>query len=339
MSDSRQPGDEHLKSDSRPTGQRVTATPGPPLMLPESSELEALRAIVKGTARETGEAFFQALVASLAQAICVEFAFIAEFVEGQSKVRTRAFWARDQIVPNVEYELAGTPCQDVLTGKLCHHPQGIQRTFPLDEGLVQLHVESYLGVPLRDRDGNVLGHLAVFDGKPMPAEPRSACLIEIFASRAAAELERLAMETTLAESEQRFRDLFEKAPIAYVLEDGEGRIVEANQAALELLGLATSDHEGVADLSVTVMSPASGQDAAPPASLQAALRERAQQQGCGLPEMEFRRRDDGRPVWIQGWSRPEPRGRYARIMLLDVTARVLAEQERARLEEDNRKVP
>jgi formate hydrogenlyase transcriptional activator len=43
-----------------------------------------------------------------------------------------------------------------------------------------------LGVPLRDREGTILGHLAVFDDCPMREEPRRLLTFRIFAARAAA---------------------------------------------------------------------------------------------------------------------------------------------------------
>ena len=88
----------------------------------------------------------------------------------------------------MEWELAGTPCEDVVRGSLCHHPTGVKERFPHDEEAVALGIESYLGVPLLDPAGNHLGHLAVFDERPMPSEPRKLLIFRIFAARAAAEL-------------------------------------------------------------------------------------------------------------------------------------------------------
>src|SRR5207244_6446210 len=62
-------------------------------------------------------------------------------------------------------------------------------------------------------------------------------------------------------------------------------------------------------------------------------RQRGEERAC--IELELRRKDDGRPVWVQWWSKPEPDGRYTRTMLVDITARVLAEQERNRLQRQN----
>ena len=55
--------------------------------------MAALRAIVEGTARGTGEVFFQSLVSHLATAIELEHAFVAEFAGKRTRVRTLAYWA------------------------------------------------------------------------------------------------------------------------------------------------------------------------------------------------------------------------------------------------------
>jgi len=47
-----------------------------------SDELGALRAIVEGTARHTGQEFFQSLVRHLAAAVGTRYAFVAVFAGG-----------------------------------------------------------------------------------------------------------------------------------------------------------------------------------------------------------------------------------------------------------------
>src|SRR5579863_3563495 len=170
-----------------------------PLAL-DRAEMTALRAIVEGTAHASGVEFFRTLVKHLAAATDAKYAFVAEFAGSQSRVRTIAYWGDGKILDNVEWDLAGTPCEDVVKGNLCHHPTGVARQFPADEPLVQMGIESYLGVPLVAPDGAHLGHLAVFDTRPMPDEPRRAMIFRIFAARAAAELARLRLEQSLLES-------------------------------------------------------------------------------------------------------------------------------------------
>jgi formate hydrogenlyase transcriptional activator len=292
-------------------------------------ELDALRTIAEGTAGATGEEFFQALVRHLGRAIPARYAFVAEFANVNSRVRTLAYWFRDRIVPNLEFDLAGTPCEEVVKGHLCHHPAGVRQRFVADRPLVELGVESYLGVPLRDPAGNHLGHLAVFDERPMPPEPRMLLIFLIFAARAAAELARLRAERNLRESEQRYRDLFEEAPIAYVHEDLESRFLSANRAAQRILGIGPDDVTGTVGLSLVPDTPEARRRA------REALASLGRGADPGNVVLELRRKDDGRPVWVQWWSRPDPGGIFTRTMFIDVTDRVLAERERARLEQQN----
>lgn len=300
-----------------------------PSPLPPDEELAALRAIVEGTAGLTGDEFFQALVTHLAEVLHVSYAFVAEFAGVETRVRTIAFWSKDRIAPNIEFELDGTPCEEVIGGKFCHHPAGVQQKFPRDEGLVELSVDSYLGVPLRDAAGRVLGHLAAFDERPMPAEPKKLFIFQIFAARAAAELQRLRMEQMLQASEQRYRDLFEEAPIAYVYEDTDTRFVSVNRAAMNLLGLKPEDVPGTVGWSLVAKNDANEQQ------LAEAFKDIQQGKERGLVELELRRKDNGQPVWVQFWSRPEPDGKHTRTMIIDITDRVLAERERARLQQQN----
>src|SRR5262249_16499182 len=153
-------------------------------------------------------------------------------------------WGKGQLQPNIEWQLAGTPCEEVVSGNLCHHPRGVSGKFPEDKPLAEMGIASYLGVPLRSADGEVLGHLAGFDERPLPEDPRRLFIFRIFAVRAAAELERLNYEKRLRDSEQRYRDLYEEAPIGYVQEDLESRFLSANGAAINMLGLKPEEVAG-----------------------------------------------------------------------------------------------
>jgi formate hydrogenlyase transcriptional activator len=296
-----------------------------------TEEMAALRAIVEGTVHSTGEEFFRTLVLHLARAVDAQYAFVAEFAspDSDTQARTIAFWAKDRVAENIEWTLAGTPCEDVVRGALCHHPTGVRQTFPSDKLLIDLEIESYLGVPLVNPQGKVLGHLAVFDERPMPEEPRKLLIFRIFAARAAAELSRLRLEWELRESEQRFRDLYEEAPIAYVKEDLESRFISANRAALRILGIKSEEVPGVVGMSLVPKTP-DAQHRAKEAF--ASIGRGAETSGVVL---ELRRKDNGKPVWVERWSKPESGGKYSRTMFLDITERVLAEQERARLAAQN----
>ena len=296
----------------------------------------ALREIVEGAESETGDRFFYSLVKHLASALRCEYAFVSELLLDRLRFRTRAVWGRGSFMDNFEVPLDGTPCEAVLAGKSSHHPERICQLFPADAALKQWGVESYCGVPLLDSAGTVVGHLAILSEQPMLDGPRGLATLRIFAARARAELERLRTEDALrranealVQSQERFRDLFDEAPIAYVHEGLDSRFIEANQTAMRILGLKPEEIAGMTGKSLVPNTPEAQRRLS---EWLASIERGTATRGTVL---ELRRKDDGKPVWIQCWSRPAPDGSYTRTMFIDVTDRVLMEREKARLEAQN----
>ncbi|HEV2949427.1 MAG TPA: sigma 54-interacting transcriptional regulator [Gemmataceae bacterium] len=295
-------------------------------------DLRALRAVVEGTARGTGQEFFQSLVRHLAEAIDVHYAVVAEFPKAPPHVRTLAFWERDRIVDNFEYDFTGTPCAEIVRGGLVHYPSGVSKLFPQAAPLVSRGIDSYMAVPFVDGEGNILGHLAVFDERPMPAEPRRAFIFRIFAARASAELERLRAEQRLQQSEARYRDLYENAPSAYLIVGSDGRILGANRRLAEMLGYPVDELVG-ALIHSFMPDTLEGKTR----SMEVYRKHLAGESVSGW-ELELQRKD-GRPLWVNVWMEPgcgdDGIIQASRSFLLDITDRVLAERERARLQEHN----
>ena len=294
----------------------------------EIAEARAMREVVEGTAHVTGVDFFRKLVELLAKSLGTQHALIAEF-SAANRVRTLAYWQHDHLAENFEYELSGTPCQEVVQGNLCHYPTGVWRNFPNDLPLVDMQIESYLGVPLIAPNGNHLGHLCVFDPRPLMDESSKVLVFRLFAARAAAELERLRLEQELSQSEQRFRDLYDEAPIAYVQEDLQSRFINANRAAMRILGITPEEVPGCVGMSFIPDTP----------EAQARVKNAFESIGRGTDTsgvvLELRRRDNGMPIWIQWWSRPDPSGLFTRTMFVDITEQILMEREKHRLEAQN----
>src|SRR5262245_31934357 len=171
-----------------------------------------LWAVLDGTALTPGAAFFPALVRHLASALGVKYVFVAECTdEARTRVRTLAFWSRDQVADNIEFDIAGTPCEAVIDGAVSCHTHDLQKRFPEDLGLVDLGAESYLGVPLVGTAGEILGHLAVLDVAPMEDDEARALLLRTFASRAAIELERLRTTNQIAALNEKLVQAAERA--------------------------------------------------------------------------------------------------------------------------------
>jgi PAS domain S-box-containing protein len=209
-------------------------------------ESDALKMILQGTASETGEGFFRALVENLARVLGTHGAWVTEYLPLSRRLRALAFRLGDGWFAGYEHPVDGTPCQVVVDGRrLVHYPDRVLDLYPEDADMRRMGAVSYMGVPLTDLDGAVLGHLAVMDRRPMPARPESLTLFEIFAGRAAAELRRLRAERALREREAQLAGLIGSAMDAIVQLDQGLRVVRMNPAAERTFGLEATDTVGV----------------------------------------------------------------------------------------------
>ena len=205
------------------------------------SDEAALRLVVEGTASETGTEFFRALVKNLAAVMGTSGAWVTEYLPHQQRLRAYAFWLQDRFVEHFEYDIAGTVCAPVVESKkLVHIPDRLVELYPSAK-LPGLNAVSYLGVPLLDPRGDVMGHLSVLDANPLPADPRLISLFQIFAARAAAEQRRLRQETEVRAREEELSALLDSAMDAVVVLDTAGLVTRVNPAAERLFGCTAED--------------------------------------------------------------------------------------------------
>ena len=203
---------------------------------------DPLRMLLEGTATTTGERFFEALVENLARALSTKHAWITEYIPELRRLRALAFWVDGELIPDFEVDIDGTPCEAVIdTARLVHYPDNIRDLFPNSTKLRELRAVSYMGVPLTDLNGAILGHLAVIDDRPMPEEPRRLTLFKIFASRAAAEMQRIRAESEIKEREEKLRHLVAGAMDAIIELNQQFDIVMLNPAAEMLLNFRLSE--------------------------------------------------------------------------------------------------
>jgi len=190
----------------------------------------ALRLILEGTAAVTGGSFFRSLVRHLASALNVRCAIVAQNLgQAAGVAKTIAFWNGADFVEPLERSLPGTPCEDVLLGEACSYAHDVQRLFPQDRLLIDLGAECYLGVPIMDSSGGVVGLLSVLDVKPASDEERKLSILKLFGARAGAELERQQGEEALRQSEERWRSLVQNAPDFILTVDRDCRILSLNR--------------------------------------------------------------------------------------------------------------
>jgi PAS domain S-box-containing protein len=266
-----------------------------------------------------GEAFFPSLVAELTSVLDLDYAMVAEVDADCREATILAAAGREGVAPTVTYSLAGTPCEDVLAVGQALILQGVGTRFPGDPRIEASPMEAYVGVTLLGRGGRPVGLLVIMHRQPIDDGELVAAVLHVFASRAAAELERTRAEAALRTSEERYRRFFEDDLAGICVLAPDGRITACNPAFARIFAFESP----IELLSANVL--ALFDAAAPLAALLARLETETTLRGL---ELEVNRWD-GRPLHLVGSLVAERKdGRVSRVTghWIDNTQRKLAEQ-------------
>ncbi|HEX8740159.1 MAG TPA: PAS domain S-box protein [Casimicrobiaceae bacterium] len=198
---------------------------------------EVLRNAALAVSTAAGEGVFRELVRALAAILGVDIAFIALPKSGDScTLRMLAFYADDRMIDDLEYPIAGTPCETVIGKEFRCYPIGLKGRFPLDVNLAELGIEGYAGYPLTDARGEAAGLMVVAARRPITEPELVESVLKIFAARAMVELERQRAEAALRASEEQYRAIFNASEDALILWDSTLRRVDINPAYERLYG-------------------------------------------------------------------------------------------------------
>lgn len=200
----------------------------------------AIHALAKNASADDPEVFFRECATNLARLYRVRYVLIGLFHgKDMRSVRTCAVLDGETFVDNFEYDLTGTPCDIVRTNGACFVPEGVARSYPTDRLLVDMGVESYLGTPLVSSSGEMLGLVAVMDTRPMEVSPWIEPVLDSFALRICAEVERFRAGQLLEDASARFKNVIENTPLVAVQGYGrDGVIHHWNRASTELFGFS-----------------------------------------------------------------------------------------------------
>lgn len=164
---------------------------------------KTLVSALSDTSFRTGTDLFQALTRHIAALTGCRHVLIARVVSDGEELRARtlAWWTGERFLDEVEYALAGTPCDGVVKRGICFHPSNLQNLFPEDATLRELELHSYIGVPMFGPTGERIGLVAALDTRPLTQQIDTQVL-EILTARAAAEFGRLEAERNLLKSRE-----------------------------------------------------------------------------------------------------------------------------------------
>src|SRR5258705_65048 len=240
----------------------------PTAMIGAPAEQLDVGTVVKASQAVSGEIELGKLIKSLLR-IAVEHAgaergLLILFPDDEPRIAAEALTGRGQ----VEVTLRQTAVSAELPKTVLHYVirtrQSVilddalaQNPFSADEYISQKHARSVLCLPVV-KQTKLIGVLYLENNLASHVfTPARISVLDLLASQAAISLENARLYNDLQEREARIRRLVESDIIGIVIWDFQGRIIETNQAFLDIVGYARED---LASLRWTELTPAESPD-------------------------------------------------------------------------------
>jgi PAS domain S-box-containing protein len=160
----------------------------------------AQQALVRSMVGTTGRDALRKITENVRSWLDADSVMVGVIQPDRQSVKVLSMLLDGKQVEGFSYSLKGTPCENVAEKGFCHYPDDSARLFPEARDIVELNIRGYIGTPLRDSRGNVTGILCVLSRNPIPSYPQVQEIMDIIAAKAAAEIERIAIEHELEES-------------------------------------------------------------------------------------------------------------------------------------------
>jgi PAS domain S-box-containing protein len=141
----------------------------------------------------------------------------------------------------------------IREAKTIYFATDVQHLFPDEAALAAMDACSYMGTPLIDSGGGVIGHLFIMHDSPLTNPDVARSVLTVTAARAASELEHRLALRVIAGSEAHFHALLEEMTAGVIVTDMEDVITFVNHPMSELSGYA--DGEMLGRLASTLLIP------------------------------------------------------------------------------------
>jgi PAS domain S-box-containing protein len=221
----------------RGTGRRV----------PQGEIVEKLvRNIVDATSQAVGRDFLQLIASALCRELDMDVVLIGGLTEGSHAIQTLVGAVDGEPVENFEYDLKGSPCEDVIMeNRMCVHTQGVAGLYPEDAELAEMGIEGYIGIPLTGGDGRCRGLIVVMRRSALVLDDSCKSVLEFFAGRVAAEIDRAKAEETLKSKEALLTAIVDNIPHGMTVKTPDGRYVLVNKEFARRYGIDQSSVSGL----------------------------------------------------------------------------------------------
>ena len=200
---------------------------------------DALQALLARTSDTVGTDFFINLAHTLSDELHARFVLLAQLDKSdRNMLNPLAVWDRKSKEQCGNCSVIGTPCEATVRDGEHFIDSGLLDLYPDDKMMKRLSAKSYMGVAMKDHEGEVTGVLVLVDSHKLPAwkADLAHAILPIFAARASAEVERQNIDAELINQKERAQVTLHSIADAVITTDAQGHIDYMNPVAEKLTG-------------------------------------------------------------------------------------------------------
>ncbi|PWR74785.1 PAS domain S-box protein [Methanospirillum stamsii] len=201
------------------------------------------QAIIKSYGIVDEHKSLNAIIETLSAYLKADGVLIGEVLPDNETVRIISSILDGENITDTYYNIKGTPCEHVIKNGFSLYPDNISNLFPDAKNLSDLQIQGYIGAPLPNSEGKVIGILCILFRHPFQVSETFQEILEIIAVRLAVDIERIHIEQTLRKNQAVLSEAMNLAKLAKWEYDVDTGLFLFNENFYQLYG-TTSEREG-----------------------------------------------------------------------------------------------
>lgn len=208
----------------------------------------AVSRVATSVSNTSNNQFFEQLIQNMVAATDADAGFIAKIVSNDPlTARTLAAEVDGKPIDSIEYDVNNSPCSNLIHADSFVMSESASQCFNYSKTMIALGMKDYIGQRLVNNKGQVIGMLFVMRRKVHSQNDFAISTLKIFATRAAAEIERQDYDRHISNQ----ASLLDKAQDAIVVRGIDHRIQFWNKGAERMYGWTQDEVLGESIVNLT----------------------------------------------------------------------------------------